>query len=794
MADNANWHAGGRRNRDRTVPANPMESHHLTDGARSHVISFGDSVRRNFSSAVLLAFSAFASAAVAQNPAATPPAAPRAGDPVQLNTFEVRSAKDIGYIATNSVSGTVFATPIRELPMSLTVATAEFLRDVGATNLQDAANYIPGVTSSPDVRFPTRFIVRGFDNESSILRDGYIRSGFAENYNVDRVEVIQGPASLLYGRNQPGGVLNTITVKPLLNTTHAITTAKAGSWNRLEGVLDVNTPFGKLDRAAFRVIAAQSDMNGWRDYTYTKKEYLDLQFLWQITPDLQFRAELENGYRKGNYGSQVFQGNAGQFTAATPTVADPTAPGGTRPLRTGDRVGTGFNFPINVDARNYPPGGTRFNAYHADGYALNDVDTLFFEFTWRISRTLSLNVGDVYSRNRSEQILNANNRWGDSGQWMPLEWIGSRNRNEQNQAKANLVGDFKLGPTSHQVVFGYQREMTRLRQQSLVTSLGRVAWFLFRDPQPRLESANARWSAVTNGWSFNEGFYVADMVRALDGKLRIMAGARRSTQHERFQQQKVSKNTYQGGISYDVAPGLTPYVSYSESFVPINGFNADGSRFVPELGSGYDIGLKLATADNKISGSIAYFEIEKENIRQNDLARTLAPENVSRQNFFNQGGSAKSEGVQAELIVSPSREMQLQLAYAYTDAYTVKNATLPSLEGRPLGLVSPHYATMVGRYTLSDGTFKGLTLGASIVHGSKKESTGRPDLILLPNGAYTVGGVFARYATRVFGQDTELSLAVRNLTDKFYFSQGSGDSAPFIGDPRSFETSVRIRF
>jgi iron complex outermembrane receptor protein len=734
---------------------------------------------------------ATATSVSAQSPA---PAASPGAETVQLSTFEVRSEKDRGYLATNSVSGTVFATPIRELPMSVSVATAEFLRDVGATNLQEAANFMPGVTSSPDSRFPTRFIVRGFDNESSILRDGYIRSGFAENYNVDRVEVIQGPASLLYGRNQPGGVLNTITVKPLLGTTHAITTATAGSWERVEGVLDVNTPFGQLDRAAIRVIAAQSDMNGWRDHTYLKKEYLDLQFLWRITPDLQFRAEFEKGYRKSNYGSQVFQGNAAQLNAPTPTVADPTAPGGTRPLRTGDRVGTGFNFPINVEARNYPPGGTRFNAYNADGYALNDVDTLFFEFTWRISSAWSLNVGDVFSRNFSENILNANNRWGDGGQWMPLEWIGSRNRNEQNQLKANLVGDLKLGPTTHQVVFGYQREMTRLRQQTLATDLGRVAWFLFRDPQPRLGSANPRWSAVTNGWSFNEGFYVADMVRALDGRLRLMAGGRRSTQHERFQQQKVSENTLQGGLSYDLAPGITPYVSYSESFVPVNGFNADGSRFVPELGNGFDVGVKLATRDNRISGSIAYFEIEKENIRQNDLARTLAPENTSRQNFFNQGGLARSEGVQAEVIVSPMREMQVQIAYAYTDAYTVKNATLPSLEGRPLGLVSPHYATVVGRYSFSAGSLKGLTLGASIVHGSKKESTGRPDLVLLPNDAYTVGGVFARYATRFLGRETELSVAVRNLTDKFYFSQGSGDSAPFIGDPRSFEASVRVRF
>lgn len=764
-----------------------------TGGARPLVRSFSDLARRNHPTAVILALSTVMSVANGQNPAATP-AAQRGEGTVQLSTFEVRSAKDIGYIATNSVSGTVFSTPIRELPMSLSVATAEFLRDVGATNLQDAANYMPGVTSSPDVRFPTRFIVRGFDNENSILRDGYIRSGFAENYNVDRVEVIQGPASLLYGRNQPGGVLNTITVKPLLRTTHAITTATVGSWEKIEGVLDVNTPFGKFDRAAFRVIAAQSDMNGWRDHTYTKKEYLDLQFLWQITPDLQFRAEFETGYRKGNYGSQIFQGNAAQLNNPVPTVTDPTAPGGARPLRTGDRIGTGFNFPINVEARNYPPRGTRFNAYNADGYALNDVDTLSFEFTWRISRTLALNVGDVFSRNYSENILNANNRWGDGGQWMPLEWIGARNRNEQNQLKANLVGDFELGPTSHQVVVGYQREMTRLRQQTLVTSLGRVAWFLFRDPQPRLESANARWSAVNNGWSFNDGIYVADMMRALNGKLRLMAGVRRSTQHERFQQQKVSKNTLQGGLSYDVAPGITPYVSYSESFVPINGFNADGSRFVPELGSGYDIGVKLATADNKISGSVAYFEIEKENIRQNDLARTLAPENTSRQNFFNQGGLARSQGVQAEVILSPLREMQVQVAYAYTDAYTVKNATLPQLEGRPLGLVSPHYATVVGRYTFSQGSLKGLTLGASLIHGSKKESTGRPDLVLLPNDAYTVGGVFARYATRVLGQETEFSAAVRNLTDKFYFSQGSGDSAPFIGDPRSFEASVRVRF
>ena len=104
----------------------------------------------------------------------------------------------------------MFATPIRELPMSLSVATAEFLRDVGATNLQDAANYMPGVTSSPDVRYPTRFIVRGFENESSILRDGYLRSVRWPGARIQSIGTRPLPATPICAqkrRSYPGTIL-----------------------------------------------------------------------------------------------------------------------------------------------------------------------------------------------------------------------------------------------------------------------------------------------------------------------------------------------------------------------------------------------------------------------------------------------------------------------------------------------------------------------------------------------------------------------------------------------------------
>jgi iron complex outermembrane receptor protein len=132
---------------------------------------------------------------------------------VQLSTFQVTTSADSGYRAGNSVSATRVDTPIKDLPFSISAFTEQFIEDIGALELLDIVNFAPGVTSGAKefTQGNNRFSIRGFDGDVTPQRNGFVGNRYVDAGNVQRVEVVKGPASLLYGQITPGGSVNYIT-------------------------------------------------------------------------------------------------------------------------------------------------------------------------------------------------------------------------------------------------------------------------------------------------------------------------------------------------------------------------------------------------------------------------------------------------------------------------------------------------------------------------------------------------------------------------------------------------------
>ncbi len=147
-------------------------------------------------------------------PAQTPAPAP-ADDTITLSAFTVSTAQDRGYRAGNSVSATRIDTPIKNLPFTINAFTEQFITDTGARDLQDIVKYAPGVTGAGRefVSGNTRFNIRGFDT-STPQRNGFVGARYVDPVNIQRVEIVKGPASLLYGAIEAGGTVNYITKKP----------------------------------------------------------------------------------------------------------------------------------------------------------------------------------------------------------------------------------------------------------------------------------------------------------------------------------------------------------------------------------------------------------------------------------------------------------------------------------------------------------------------------------------------------------------------------------------------------
>jgi outer membrane receptor protein involved in Fe transport len=203
-----------------------------------------------------------------------------------LSPFEVESTKSNGYLEANSISGTRVATPIQETPMYIQVLSSDFITDTGMNNLTDLLKYT--ASASGDNRFvsdrPTNSstptlaaTIRGF-TVNTLERDGNTAAAFS-NFNLDnldRVEIIEGPAAVLYGAGYPGGVINMITKKPTFGRIPTTVDFTFGQNNERKVIFDTNTVYGS--KAAVRIIGGWENQNGQRYFEFNKN--------FDITPEI----------------------------------------------------------------------------------------------------------------------------------------------------------------------------------------------------------------------------------------------------------------------------------------------------------------------------------------------------------------------------------------------------------------------------------------------------------------------------------------------------------------------------
>ncbi len=188
-----------------------------------------------------------------------------AGEPevVQLSTFQVTTTADSGYRAGNSVSATRVDTPIKDLPFSISAFTEQFIEDIGALELLDIVSFAPGVTSGAKefTQGNNRYSIRGFDGDVTPQRNGFVGNRYVDSGNVQRVEVVKGPASLLYGQITPGGSVNYIT-KRAERRDFTRVKAQVGTDDFWRTDLDLNRTFSD-GRVSGRLIAAYENSIAW---------------------------------------------------------------------------------------------------------------------------------------------------------------------------------------------------------------------------------------------------------------------------------------------------------------------------------------------------------------------------------------------------------------------------------------------------------------------------------------------------------------------------------------------------
>ena len=263
-------------------------------------------------------------------PTSTKSAAP--GDTVQMSVFEVSSERDLGYRAMSSIAGSRTGEDLRHVPMPITVLTEEFLRDIDATDLLEAARFSTGGRGMPtDDNDQQAFQFRGFRSQYQ-TRNLFVWQAPADAYNVERIDIAKGPNALLFGSSEPGGVANFNTKRA--NFTHSNgLTFRVGSWDQYRGTLDVNRQL--TPTVAARLNLVRDSRRSWENWVGGTREAAHLALTMRLGKNTTLRVDGEAG-RLARVQAVSLPTDA--FTAwngTTPFIATSTAvPAGTARLST----------------------------------------------------------------------------------------------------------------------------------------------------------------------------------------------------------------------------------------------------------------------------------------------------------------------------------------------------------------------------------------------------------------------------------------------------------------------------
>lgn len=725
---------------------------------------------------------------------------------VRVSPFDVSTALDSGYLASNSVSASRFDVPIRELPFAIQAFTKSFIADQKPRNIFDIARYSPGVTyrSNDFNEGNANVAIRGFTvgfapGTPQILRDGFHGPSIFDFTNISRVEVVKGPSSFLYGQVAPGGIINVLTKNPQAQyKASADLTYGSGDQYRLETDLT-----GPATSSLFYRLAASydRDMHYWNPYDGHSWDIAP-SLLWQPTDRLSLSLKYET-FRKTETPQLMQKPGYGTQAGIVPTVADPNKSG--------------------VDVPGLPD---TWNSMAYADYRNSDTDQFTAWLDIKANEHWNLRTGYSYLKYEIDALFSGN--LGMSNNTTLLQGRRFRRQiytNLDHSYETQAVGKYKIGDTSLRLLFGAQyieRQFDSWAAQApndpaLGTSpIGSPLplWDL-GDPSTWNRNVAIPLSTLTDNRTDrridyrDRSLYGGSTFGFLDDRLLVLAGWRQTRTESQLTdhltglaqaQIDTSAVTPQYGLLYKLTRDLSAFASYAESFVPgsqpLNNIDGTHSTPKPTEGKGYDIGLKADLFDRRLSGTLTWFDIRNRNI-VNDLAVTDSGGNVTIYNV--QSGEQRSRGIEFDATITPREYWQIYFSYSYMKARIVEFSGNDSVilaqdpamldaagqanyknvlrfHNAPLQMSAPHMANLWTRYDFSIDQTPGFYAGGGF--NFVYDQTILADTPQDAHQTYTLVNALFGYAWGPREHRASIELMGKNLADEHYRPSQSSRSRP----------------
>ncbi|TYO64001.1 TonB-dependent siderophore receptor [Bradyrhizobium hipponense] len=692
---------------------------------------------------------------------AATPAAPTLSERAAAEAAAQAAAK-LGYRAMPSATTLRSGASPLDTSQAVNIVPAQVLKDQLPRNIDDALVNISGVTQTNTLAGTQDAVIRrgfGDNRDGSIMRNGMpLVQGRSLNAAVESVEVLKGPASLLYGIMDPGGIVNTISKRPELYQHGSVTllgSTYANNRSGADGTLDITGPIGD-GGLAYRFIGYGVSEDYWRNFGRHREMLVNPSLAWYgDTTTVQLTYEHREFIYPFDRGTAFVKG-APLAIPATRRLDEPF----------NNMWGTSDLMQASLEQK------------------LSD--------NWKVTAAYSYNT-ETYSANQL-RITGVNATTG----------VETRSNDGTHNSLSNasygtsyLQGDVWVGYFRNEILFGGEALYRTIDRRDLIRQA--TPSFNFYNPVYGLVSPGTAVSPVDSEQTDKlgtRGFFAQDTVH-LTNWLSVVGGVR-WIEYEQLAGKgrpvfvtntnlSGDKVLPLGGVIFKLNDQLSYYVSYTQSLKPTSTIAAFTSGFVvdstiaPEEGTQWETGLKF-DVNKRLSGTFALYDIDKKNVLVlDDLGNGKSTGRTS--------GAARSRGVELDVTGKLTDQWSMIGSYGYTDARLIND---PVVGNAKLLNAAMNTASLYLVYDFGDALPGRLRLGGG-AHYVGDRPGDSANTFFLP--AYTVADVFATYDTKVDNLPVTYQFNVKNLFDKVYYTSTTGNALNVaIGDARRFSLSATVKF
>lgn len=649
-----------------------------------------------------------------------------------------------GYKASRSATATKTDTLLLDIPQAIQVVPREVIEDQKANSLSDVARNISNVQASGTFGNRQEALrIRGFE-QTAFATDGMPPNPFFGDQifldlaNVERVEVLKGPASVLFGPSEVGGLVNLVTKQPLDEPYYAADVT-VGNFEFVRPTVDLSTPLNEDKSLRVRFNGAYQRNDSFRDFFIdSERVFVAAIGAWDITPDTRLTLNAQ-------YADQE-----NQFDRGLVAVGDDVA---------------------DVPDSRYL--GERFSQFEGEQARARYLLEHNFNSAWQVRNSFRFVAGDSFRFSADPRGVQADNRT------LNRRAFHQRDDFRDFRFQNDVIGEFATGFLDHKLLIGAEAARAERKVKFATGTLAPIDIF---DPVYGAQPGPLGATNINDDRIHVAGFYLQDQI-SIGEHWQILVGGRfdyadsRSKRGGSVNEPSEQDFTPRVGLVYKPIQSVSLFAGYGESFEPLVGSTFDGTPFKPETGEQIEAGVKAEFMDNRLSATLAAFELTRQDVLTADPANP---------GFSVQTGEQRSRGVELDIAGEILPGWQVIASGAYIDAeITEDNRFEP---GNRINDVPDFSGSIWSTFEIQQGDFKGLGFGAGLFAVGQRDG----DLA----NTFKVDGYVRTDATVFYSynEHIEASLNIQNLFDVDYIEASRSRNEIYPGAPLTVLGTLSLRF